>query len=67
MGRAYGLLLGITSSWGLREWPLVYLFSLLIIILLLPLYLYYSSVCPDPPLSQALGGCCATGANWQMV
>lgn len=67
MGRGYGLLLSITSSWGQREWPLVYLFSLLIIILLLPLVLYYSSVCPSPPLSQALGGCCAAGVNWQMV
>lgn len=46
MGHAYGLLLSITSSCGLREKLVVYRFSLLIIVwLLLPLYLYYSSVC----------------------
>lgn len=67
MGRVYGLLLSIAPSWGLREWSLVYLFTLLIIILLLPPCLYYSSVCAGPSLTQALGGCCTAGANWQMV
>lgn len=61
----------LIAQYNIQLWPervvVVYLFSLLIIILLLPLCVYYSSVCPGPPLSQALGGCCAAGANWQMV
>lgn len=63
MGSAYSLLLSVASSWGLR---VVYLFTPLII-WLLTLCLYYSSVCPSPPLSEALGGCRTADANWQMV
>lgn len=57
MGRGSGLLLNITSSWSLREWPRVYLFSSVINILLLPpSRLYYSSLCSSSPPSQVWGG-----------
>lgn len=64
MGRAYILLLIITSSCGLQEKRVVYLFSLLVSVLLQPLCLYYSLSSSSFLPSHTLAGGAAGAGTW---